>query len=585
MTVASQSDVLLQFGPYALDVQSGELRKGGVRLHLRGKPIHILRMLLQCAGAVVTREEMIASLWNSTTFVEFEQNLNVNVRRLRDALCEVADQPRWIETVPGAGYRFIGSVTRTEATNRARTTKSGRVAILVLPIENQTGNEQSNYLAAGLTEELARELSQVAPGQMRVVGRESARSATHGTVKSLASAVHAQHIVAGVLDTSLDGMCLDLYLSGAGNTRCEWSNSFNVDSEDARNMLRASALEIANCLRLEVAPQNVRIGAPGTISAVRHSYLRGRYSWHRRSSQDLWRAIAYYKHAVSLDSDYGPAWAGLAQAYNVLAHRCSAPPREVGPLAGRAANRAIALVPELAEACAALGWHRFAYCWKPKEAETAFHAGLAADPEDPILQHAFGMYLLCAGRLHDAIAHFRVSLELDPFFPGANSALTWAYMCARLYGDAIDHGEQVRSHEPKYPANLGWLAVTHALMGNVEASIECGLAVAEYSMRDPLMLCTLAYAYARAGMRERALAVIAEVTAPEASYIPSGMVARAWAGLGEAEKCVSWLQRGYDERSEWVLWAGLDPMMDNMAADEKFGGFVARLWPSRRAGI
>ena len=378
---AREAHRFVTFGPFEADLQSGDLRKQGFKVRLRGRPFDILALLLERPGEVVSREELRERLWTADTFVDFDHGLNTSVNRLREALGDTADNPRFVETLPRRGYRFVAPVewrsgrgllespapvdppSATDAsptegvataaaepsskigrqrlglafaaglllaalglavwlikdrTRAARSSDQPRVA--VLPFLNVSGEPSQDYFADGMTDALIAELAQL--DGLRVISRTSVMSykGTRVSLPQIARDLGVDAVVEGSALQSGDRVRVTAQLIDAASDRHLWARNYEQEAKDVIALQRELALAIAQGVRATLTPgEQKRLAArPSVDPRAYEAYLRGRFHWESMTSSGLKGAIEQYERAIALDPSYAPAYAGLAESYWIM---------------------------------------------------------------------------------------------------------------------------------------------------------------------------------------------------------------------------------------------------------------------------
>src|SRR5215469_11029763 len=397
----------LRFGVFELDPKAGEIRKKGMKIRLQGQPVEILAMLLERPGETVTREELQEKLWPADTFVDFEQGLNNAMQRLRAALDDDAESPHFIETVPRRGYRFIGAVhggprngaeptALTEAQLDAgkkparysrigtrlaavgllgltvavalllglnvrgwrdrvfmRAPKPQIQALAVLPLTNLSGDPEQEYFADGMTESLITELGKISG--LRVISRQSVMQyeGSKKALQEIAKELRVDGVLEGAVERLGDRVRVTVRLDQVSPEGQLWSKQYNRDIRDLLRLQDEIARAVTDEIQVKLKPQErARLASSRPVDpGAQDDYLRAlhfRNKWvesHGDSEQDFLTAIRYFKQAIEKDSNYGPAYAGMAQAYIDLGDTGGGASKETVPLAKAAATRAVEVDP------------------------------------------------------------------------------------------------------------------------------------------------------------------------------------------------------------------------------------------------
>jgi len=395
----------LRFGTFELDLRAGELRKHGLRIRLQEQPFQVLAMLLEQPGEVVTRDELQKRLWQTDTFVDFDHGLNKAISKIREALGDSAESPRFVETVTRRGYRFLAevkaadtaSVTSPEPTSQphstaevgARSDVAGDIAMpkpivgprarivsvfavllaiasilawkfypwnrpsavirswAVLPLESLSSDASQDYFADGMTDELISDLGQISA--LRVISRTSvmAYKRARKPLPQIARELNVDAVVEGTVLRSGDQVRITAQLIEASSDKHIWSQSYQGELPDALGLQSKVARAIADQIRINLNPReqaalkNVRVVNPQAYE----SFLKGRYFWNKRTTDGLKAALAYFDQAIEEDPKYAQAYSGLADTYALLGdwQYAAMTPNEALPKAKAAAIKALEL--------------------------------------------------------------------------------------------------------------------------------------------------------------------------------------------------------------------------------------------------
>ncbi len=601
----------VRFGVFEFDPRAGELRKQGMKIKLQGQPIEILRLLLDQPGEVVTREELQRKLWPSDTFVDFEHSLNAAVKRLRDALDDSADTPRYVETLARRGYRFIAPADGlAPAAARSRTVRwigLGAVAALVLlaalvglnaggwrdrifrggtkpissiavlPLANLSGDPEQDYFAEGMTEALITELGKISA--LRVISRQTMMQ-YKGTKKSapqIAQELNVEAVVEGSVLRAGDHVRISVQLIEAVPERHLWANSYDRDLRDVLALHSEMARAVADEVRVKLMPQEQTLlaSARPVNPEAYAAYLRGRYFWNRIGGPgNLEKALQSFHEAIEKDPSYASPHAGAAFCYARLGFSRS--PRQVFPKARDAALKAMELDETLAEAHSALGEVKFNFDWDWPGAEREYKRALELNPNSVDAHWQYALFLVrIMGRLDEGIAEAQRALELDPLSPLTNVVLASNYLRSRRYDEAIAQYKRALELDPNNGAAQENVAWCYTLKGMYPE------ALAEYKKLGEfpyLEHARLVYLYAASGRRKEALKAIQELRRLSVrQYVDPFDMAIAYAGLGDKDSVFEWLRKAYDERSEEMTVLKAEPFFDPLRSDPRFRDLLRRM--------
>src|SRR6266568_1062355 len=343
MQGAHPSRGAVRFGVFEVDLRAGELRKQGVKIKLQEQPFHLLQMLLEHPGEIVTREELRGRIWPADTFVDFDQGLNNAIKRLRESLSDSAENPRFIETVPRHGYRFIGNLGATPG---------GIKSLAVLPLENLSRDPEQEYFADGLTEALITTLAKI--GDLRVVSRTSAMQykGIHKPVREIARELGVDSIVEGTVLRAGDRVRITAQLIDAAKEAHLWAESYVRDLRDVLTLQSEVAQAVAREVQVKLTPQEqAHLGQVHPVDPEAYeAYLKGRYHWNRRSGEGYGKAMQCFQQTIARDPTYGAAYSGLADCLSLLGVWSLIAPDEGCGKAKGLALQALERDPSLAEA-------------------------------------------------------------------------------------------------------------------------------------------------------------------------------------------------------------------------------------------
>ena len=518
MDRASSSAETVRFGVFELDLRAGELRKQGTRIKLQEQPLLILQALLERPGEVVTREELQAKIWTQGTFVDFDHGLHSAMKRLRDALGDSADNPRFIETLSRRGYRFIAPVNtpqpplqpapipapvevslRTETENETQAPETGKklififsgaglVAVVVLafvfnlggirsrvfgrpsgsfrslavlPLANLSSDPEQDYFADEMTEELITQFSKL--GDLRVISRTSVMQykGTHKPLPQIARELGVDAIVEGAVQLSGTRVRITAQLVDAASDRHLWAEDYDRDLSNVLMLQTEVARDIAAKIDIQLTPQQQQQLAKQThpiVPEAYESYLLGRSYWNKRTADGLQRAGTYFQNAIDKDPNFALAYTGLADYYaflTLLGGPEIMPPRQAMTKAKTAVMKALELDDTLGEAHASMAHVLHNFDWDFPAAEREFKRAIELNPKYSIVHHWYAHYLMQVGRTSEALDEAKKAKELDPLYLFINNGLARQYYLARQYDLAIAQCRKGLEIDPAYvPARI-----------------------------------------------------------------------------------------------------------------------------------
>jgi len=579
-----------RFGRFELDARARELRKDGVRIRLQGQPFEVLQRLLQQPGLMITREELRQQLWPDGTFVDFEHGLNAAVKRLRAALNDDAERPRFVETLPRRGYRFIGTVERAglgdlpggpdRRTGDSGAAQNQKRRLAVLPFASFSGDAPQEYFAEGLREEMITQLGRLCTNRLGIIARTSSsliqRTATR--IRDIGNALRADYVVEGSVRHDGDRARITVQLIESRGETQLWAESYERRLCDCFQVQSEVAAEIVRSLAVELLPVAAHVPTAGSAHAgAHHAYLKGRYYWNKPADQGVREAIAFFQQAVDLDGQFAGAYAALGRAqvsavnYQVLA------PRGTLDDARRAATRALQLDPTDSEAHLTLAEVERILEWDWKGAEKGYRTALAFNPSSVAVHRHYGLYLAARRRVAEASASTERAYDLDPLCLEVNTNAAWVRFVARDYPPAIERCRHTLDMDPGYMSARRLLAAALMAAGRVdEASIELELLAADDL--DPISLAWLAHGLATKGDRSRAAGVLEQLEhLARDRYISAYHRALAHVAVADHEGAVELLALALEQRDPAIINLGVDPRFDAISSDRRYQEMVGRL--------
>lgn len=489
MPAADSTALLLRFGAFELDLHNSELRRAGVLLKMSPQQFQVLRLLADNAGQLLTREEIQREVWGTDTFVDFDRNLNVCVAQIRSTLNDDSDAPRFIQTVPKRGYRFIAPVERVgapaeqpHAEPARRSASSSRVSLVVaavtliaaalvgaaylrwrqapvsnrvmiatLPFENLSGDTNQDMFTDGLTEEIIGQLGSLNPQRLGVIGRSSViryKGAPRG-IALVGRDLHVDYVVEGTVRESAGRIRIASRLIQVADQGQIWNDTLERAVDETFLIQEEVAAHIANAVS-----GNLLGGAPAAAARSRtrsqaayEAYLNGRYLQHKGNRADMERSIASFEQASKLDPQFDLAQSALAETY-VSWGRSGGQPQETFPRARGAAEKALSLNETNAEAHNALANALFWHEWNWPAAEQHFTRAIAINPSFSLANHDYAFFLVAMGRTEPGMASLRRAIAADPLSWRVNIDAGWLLLQAHHFDEAIKQARRAQELEP-----------------------------------------------------------------------------------------------------------------------------------------
>ncbi|MFN7935518.1 MAG: winged helix-turn-helix domain-containing protein [Bryobacteraceae bacterium] len=551
---------LIRFGKFEADPQTSELRCDGARVPLQQQPFQVLVALLARPGQLVSREELRELIWNDGTFVDFERGLNKAMNRLREALGDSAGAPRFVETLPKRGYRFVAPILPADQ------------SIAVLPFQNLSGDPDQEHWADGLASELMNGLASL-PG-VRVVSRLSTLYfRTHpAPLPEIALRLSADWIVEGSVAIRAREIRIAVQLVHARQDGVLWATTYQEDLDDVFAVQRQIARAIAQEVRARISlVESRRPEAPAEPKAEAfEACLKGRHFFEKKTAEGLNAALRYFRRAVAQQADYAVAYAGMADSYVMQGILGLASPRQVFPKAKTAVEKALELNGGLADAYKTLGHIRMAYDWDWSEAGKEFQRAIQIDTNHAAARQNYGILLTIVGRNQEAIAELEAARHLDPLSLSANSLLGFVHMRARNYDRAIQACRSAIELHSGNPFGHWILARVYDACGEYNKAVGEAREAMTLSKESLQFASQLGYACARTGDHVAACRIADElVSTSKKKYVSPYLIAMIYVGLGDRVRAFEWLGKSLMERSARMSEL-LDPPFDGLRTDRRF---------------
>jgi TolB-like protein/DNA-binding winged helix-turn-helix (wHTH) protein/Tfp pilus assembly protein PilF len=638
---------MLRFGVFELDLKNGEARKAGLKIKLQPQPFKVLAILASRPGEAVTREEIQREVWGSETFVDFDRGLNVCIQQIRAMLGDDPDAPRYIETLPKRGYRFLVPVGQVEfiagssppaapsveqpqqvpvsvspATDASpqrlgaprKFGRAGVTALLllgigallvylynavpggrtshgiakpirslaVLPLDNFSGDPEQQYFADGMTEAITAELGQIRG--LRVPSRTSVTlyRRENKPLRQIARELDVDALIEGSVMRSGDRVRVTVQLLDGSNDQHLWGQSYERDARDVLALQHDLAGAIAEELKLKLtAAEREHLQRTAEVNPEAYAaYLHGRYYWYKRTNDGFRKSIQYYEQAIADDPKYAPPYAGLADAYALLGSspNDALPPKQAMPKAKEAAQKALQLDDGLAEAHASLAYVSTVYDWDWATAEKEFQRAIDLNPNYAGAHEWYAEFLAARGRGNEALAEMKRARDADPLLVLMHAAVAEALYYSRRYDEVIAQCKQTLELDPDYP-------LAHFHLGRAYVAKKMyPEAIAEYQKAQasvgeiPALVMSIGYANAMAGNAAAARKALEDLQAQSKKrYVPALYFGAIYTGLGDSNNGIVWLEKAYQEHSDYLIFLNVDPMADTLRSNPRFQALLRKI--------
>lgn len=570
---ADRSSVIL-FGPFEFEAQSGVLRRQGKQIPLQPKPARILALLVARASQVVTRDEIRDVIWSEDTFVDFEHSINFSIRQIRIALHDVAEKPRFIETLPRRGYRFLPSIERI-----SREGRDSIRSLAVLPLVNLSRDPEQEYFADGMTDQLITELARA--GSLRVISRTSVQcyKRTRKSLPEIARRLDVDALVEGTILRSGQRVRITVQLIAARKDDHLWAESYERDFEDVFKLQAEVAQAIAEKVHARLTREpGQRSGTGRPVASVAFDcVLRGRYFWNKRGEENIHRGIGYFRQAIEADPTYAVAYAGMAESYMPLGYWGYNPPGETFPKAKAWAAKALEIDKYLPEAHAALSSVHFIYERDLESAEKEALEAIRLNPNCARARQVYAEFLTSMGEFGAAADQIRQALESDPLSPVLYFVDAQTSYFARRYEEALAKCRKSIEVEPAFPVTHYMLGLVSERLGRFKEAVGHLKKACELTPQCSWFQAELGQAYALCRMEDEARSVLQCLeNRRNERYVPAYSIAGMYAGLADRERTLVWLDRANEERSARMMFLNVDPAFDALYPDPRFRELLRR---------
>lgn len=621
---------LYRFGEYSVDSQNRVLKRDGAMVPLTPKAFDTLLLLVENAGTIVSKDDLIRAVWPDS-FVE-ESNLTQTIFMVRKALGETADR-RYILTVQGRGYRFVppvqeshdevragespaeadphpqaplqprkdrkwtpaiailaaaaflailGSAAWLWHVRRTRTEAPTRITLAVLPFANFTGDPGQDYFSDGLTEEMISQLGNLDPAHLGVIARTSVMHYKHTQepISQIGKELGVQYVIEGSVRRDAERVRITAQLIQVKDQSHVWAREYDRDVGHLLELQGEIAEEVANEIELSLrggrrihAEQEAAARAPGTQSSEAYDlYLRGRYLWNERTEEGFRQAADYFQQAIGKDPQFAQAYAGLADTYGLMSTWYEGPPpQELMPKARAAAMRALQLDEGLAEAHVSLALIEENYDYDWPGAETEFRRAIQLNPQYATAHQWYAEFLSRQGRFEEAFAEIARARQLDPLSLIITVDDASILYRARQYERSIEQCRSMLALDPAYEHARTTMIPSYLAMGNYDEAIAEMHRWGVPKGKEPWLWAWEAAVYGRAGRTaeaHRALVKLEQVASSRPDRYPTLLL--AYAGTGARERVLTLLESAYADHSNAIVDIKVDPIYDPIRSDPRF---------------
>jgi TolB-like protein/DNA-binding winged helix-turn-helix (wHTH) protein/Tfp pilus assembly protein PilF len=605
----------IRFADFEIDANACVLLRDGAPVRLQQQPFDVLCRLVGRPGQLVSRDDLRQELWPSDTFVDFDHSLNIAINKLRAALNDSAEHPRFIQTIPRRGYRFIGVLEGrpAELPEQAGAPRLPRAMVIgvglgvvvaaalvaawtlrptpapvarefqsiaVLQLDNLSPDPNDAYLAEGISDELTTDLAKIS--SLRVISRESVLQfrGEPAAAPEIARRLNVQAIVEGSLTRIGSRVRIRAQLIDAADDRHLWAESYERDIGDLLALQREIASDIAARVQAKLTrrPQAAASASRRVDTDAYLAYIKGRVLWNQRTRPALERGIESFQHAIDVDPAYAPAYAGLADCYTALGYGSFLAPNVAFARAEDAAGKAIALDPGLANAHASLAYGKLYYDWDFSGANREFQRALALDPNDVTALEWHSVYLTAMGRFDEAITEVERARALDPLSASTNTDVGFVEYYSGHYADAEKQLRATIEMNPSFPLAHLWLGRAYQAQRRYDDAVAEYAAASKVLVDWPVTMAAIGHVYAISGRRQDAERVLQDLQNLQGrKYVTPYGLALVYAGLGDRTSALDWLDRAVSDKSNWLVWLNRDPRFAGLHGSPRFDALVHRV--------
>ena len=545
----------LNFGEFQADLRARELRKKGVRIAVQDQPFQVLTALLEQPGRLITRDALQRRIWPDVSFIDFERGLNKAVNRLRTALGDLSAQPRFVETLPKRGYRWIAPVLPEVR------------SLAVLPLTDFSGEPSRAHWADGITDELINSVAQISG--ISVISRTSSSrfKGSAAPVSQIAQELNVDALIQGSVIVSEQMLGIRVQLVDPFTDQHLWAASYEAQLEDIVSLQRQIASAIARELsgRLTAAAEvQLAAAAPRVSPQVYEACMLGRLFWNRRTEADMEKGIGRFEQAIALDASYAEPYVGIADCLIMLGIFGLRPPREAFPAARDAAEKALSRDSNNAGAQVSLGTILHMHYWDACGVEQRFKRALELNPNSATAYQWYGSYLSGVGRNREAIGLVEKARTLDPLSLVMNAFLGLTYFKARQCDLAVQAARMAVELDPNNPFAHYILSRVLCGAGEFQEAVVEAEAACRFSGNRLPFAGHVGYVYGRAGLRGKAEATLKHLEELRAArYVSAYETALIYLALEDVSAGAAWLERCLEERAA-KLTEILDPVFDEV---------------------
>ena len=582
----------VRFDQFEVDLSAGQLYKRGLKINLREKSFQVLEALLERAGQVVTREELQQRLWQQEVFVDFENNLNTAVARLREALCDSADHPRFVETLPKRGYRFLAGISELREAQKSGAPHRSR--LLVLPFLNPSGDAAQEYFSDAMTDEIITALAALAPEHLAVIARTTAMhyKGSHKDVARIGRELNVDYVVEGAVRREGELVSLNVQLIQTGEQTHLFARRYDTEMRDIFSLHGCIAQAIAR--HVPAIADALRHGRK-VLEGVRrkptedlvayNEYIKGRYEMWKMTAESLAEAKRHFETAVARDQALALACNALAELYYYLGLWGYLPSAETDQMGRSYALRAMNIDSSSAETHVLLSFFSGKreggdeidpYNWAEIQKNLARACEL--DPTLRMVRLRRAQVHAILGHTDEGVAELEQALESDPLSLDIRAWLVIMFHLGHRFERALEEALKLRDLEPEHFLPYHLLGIVYLGLQRFDDSVAALRRAIEFSKELPMDLGFLGLALSLGGHVLEARAVLDRLRSLAAErYVAPTCFAWIQLGLGNIDDAFLWLERAVDAPDRMIEPIKTWPILDPVRSDPRFAALLRKM--------
>lgn len=558
----------IEFGEFRLDVKGHQLWQKDESIKLSPKVFETLLILVQRAGELVSKDDLLNEVWKET-FVE-EGSLTKNISILR----KVFQPNEFIKTIPRLGYSFVGEIRELENDSiKEKETAKGQKTLAVLPFKYLSNQTDEDYFGLGLTDALITRLSNLSDVEVRPTSSVLQFAEKSDDFLVVSDMLNVDLLIDGSIQKIGEQVRVTVQLINTKKEKTIWADKIDVTFTDIFSLQDSISKEVVNALTLKLnEKEKVRLNKSFTKdNSAYQNYLRGRYFWNKRNIKSLFKAVDYFKQAIDEDPLFALAYTGLADCYNLLNNQGVLRSHDAFPKAKAAAQKALEIDDELAEAHASYAFVLRSYDWNFLEAEKEFKLAIKYNPNYPSSHQWYSSLLIALERFDEALEELKTAQKLDPLSLAINAYFGFASFYARDFDKSISENLEILEMDKNFlPSHYG-LGLAYIEKQMYEEAILEMEKVADIQDENQRWIAHLGSTYAVAGNVEKARKILESLLKRnESEYISPLDIAMIYARLSEKDLAFEWLEKAVEKKEPNLIFLRVDPEFDVLRSDKRF---------------